>query len=131
VKGSLGRIQVCNYALTLAGCKDVTHEDLLAGLDQLFAHHRFLDVARKKPIPHEAYYYNSGYFYFFGHFYAARLLELLTPAERARYAERLAREVVKTQEKDGSMWDYYMNTYGKAYGTSFGVMTLKRTLPER
>jgi hypothetical protein len=130
VKGSLSRIQACNYALALAGCKDVTHEDLLVGLDQLFEHHRFLDVARKKPIPHEAYYFNSGYFYFFGHFYAARLLELLTPAERARYVERLAREVVKTQEQDGSMWDYYMNTYGKAYGTSFGVMTLVRALPE-
>ncbi len=131
VKGSLSRIQAGNYALLRAGSQDVSHADVLAGLDQLFEHHRFLDVARKKPIPHEAYYLNSGYFYFFGHFYAARLLDLLTPAERARYATRLAREVVKTQEQDGSMWDYYMNTYGKAYGTAFGVMTLVRTLPER
>ncbi len=131
VKGSLSRIQAGNYALLRAGSKAVTREDLLRGLDQLFEHHRFLDIARKKPVPHEAYYLNSGYFYFFGHFYAARLLDLLEPAERARYAMRLAREVVKTQEKDGSMWDYNFNTYGRAYGTAFGVMTLKATLPER
>ena len=29
------------------------------------------------------------------------------------------------------MWDYYFNTYGPAYGTAFGAMTLVRTLPER
>ena len=131
VKGSLSRIQACNYALLRAGANDVSRADVLAGLDQFFEHHRFLDVARKKPIPHEAYYYNSGYFYFFGHFYAARLLDLLDPADRARYAARLAREIVKTVEPDGSMWDYYMCSYGSCYGTAFGMSTLTRTLPER
>ena len=129
-KGSLSRIQVGNLALVLAGSDKVDHDDLLKGLDEFFEHHRFLDVARKKPYPHEAYYANSGYFYFFGHYYAARILELLPVAEKVRYQARLAREVVKTQEADGSMWDFYINTYHKAYGTSFGVMTLLRTLPQ-
>jgi len=131
VKGSLSRIQCCNFALLRAGANDVSRQDVLTGLDEFFEDHRFLDVARKKPIPHETYYYNSGYFYFFGHFYAARLLETLQPADRARYAARLAREVVKTLEPDGSMWDYAMNSYGPCYGTAFGTMTLSRTLPER
>lgn len=131
VKGSLSRIQACNYALKLAGHPGITRERVLTGFDQFFEHHRFLDVARKKPIPHEAYYLNSGYFYFFGHFYAARLLDTLDEPDRARYRARLAREVVKTQETNGSMWDFYFNTYGRAYGTAFGVMTLVRTLPER
>jgi len=129
VKGSLGRIQVCNLALVLAGSERVTHDMLLDGLDAFFEHHRFLDVARKKPYPHEAYYQNSGYFYFFGHYYAARVLELLTGPERARFETRLAREILKTQESDGSMWDYYMNSYHRSYGTAFGAMTLQRTLP--
>ena len=129
LKGSLSRTQVCNLALMRAGSSKVTHEELLEGLDAFFEHHRFLDVARGKPIPHETYYYNSGYFYFFGHYYAAGVLELLTPAEQVRYRSRLAREVVKTQEQDGSMWDYYINTYHKAYGTAYSVMTLRRTLP--
>jgi hypothetical protein len=131
VKGSLSRIQSGNYALLRAGAEQPTREQILWGLDQFFQHHRFLDVARKKPSPHEAYYLNSGYFYFFGHFYAARLLDTLPEAERSRYAMRLAREIVKTQEQDGSMWDFHFNTYGRPYGTAFGVMTLVRTLPER
>ncbi len=131
VKGSLSRIQSCNYALLRLGREEIGRDEILAGLDLFFEHHRFLDVARKKPVPHEAYYLNSGYFYFFGHFYAARLLERLQPGDRARYASRLAREIVKTQEADGSMWDYSFNTYGKPYGTAFGVLTLLRTLPER
>jgi len=129
IKGSLGRTQVGNLALVLAGSDKVTHEDLLAGLDAFFEHHRFLDVARKRPYPHEAYYYNSGYFYFFGHYYAARVIELLPAAEQVRYQSRLAREVVKTQEDDGSMWDFYFNTYHKPYGTAFGTLALRRTLP--
>lgn len=131
VKGSLARIQAGNYALVRAGAPEPTREQVLWGLDQFFEHHRFLDVARRKPWPHEAYYLNSGYFYFFGHFYAARLLDTLPQAEKSRYAMRLAREIVKTQEEDGSMWDFYINTYGRPYGTAFGVMTLVRTLPER
>jgi hypothetical protein len=129
LKGSLARTQVCNLALTVAGSDRVKHQDLLDGLDAFFEHHRFLDLARGKPIPHEAYYQNSGYFYFFGHFYAACVLDLLNPAEQMRYQTRLAHEVVKTQEADGSMWDFYFNTYHKPYGTAFGVMTLLRTLP--
>lgn len=127
VKGSLSRIQVGNLALRRAGSDLVDQEQLLAGLDLFFRDHRFLDVARQKPVPHEAYYQNSGYFYFFGHYYAAQVLELLEPAEQVRYRSRLAREVVKTLEDDGSMWDFYLNTYHKPYGTAFGVMTLRRT----
>ncbi len=128
VKGSLSRIQVCNLALVLVGHGEVTRADLRTGLDQFFEHHRFLDVARKKPVPHEAYYLNSGYFYYFGHYYAARVLELLDPADQIIYAARLAREVTKTQEVDGSMWDYPLNAYDRPYGTAFGVMALHRTL---
>lgn len=128
VQGSLSRIQVCNLALALSGSTLVGSDELKAGLDQFFEHHRFLDVARGKPVPHEAYYYNSGYFYFFGHYYAARVLELLNPAEQVPYRGRLAREIVKCQEADGSMWDYYINTYHRPYGTAFGAMTLVRTL---
>lgn len=126
VKGSLGRIQVCNLALVEAGSKKVTEADLRAGLDLFFKHHKFLDVARMRPIPHEAYYYNAAYFYFFGHYYASLVLERLPQDVRAPYAEPLRREVLKTIDPDGSMWDFYLNSYHRPYGTSFGVMTLRR-----
>ena len=133
VKGSLSRIQVCNLALHHAARagygEGVAEDDLRRGIQQFFKEHRFLDVARGKPVPHEAFYYNSGYFYFFGHLYAALVLELLPEADRRRYRPRLWREILKTQAADGSMWDYYMNDYGKPYGVSFGVSTLARSQP--
>jgi len=130
VKGSLCRIQVGNLALLLSG-RPVSHEDLRTGLDQFFEHHRFLDIARKKPIPHESYYANSGYFYFFGHYYAAGVIEQLPPAERGPYWRKLEYEIIKTQESDGSMWDYYMNSYHRPYGVAFGLLCLLPSMEQR
>jgi hypothetical protein len=50
VKGSLGRIQVCNWARRNAGDKAVTDEKIREGLKRFFDDHMFLDVARLKPI---------------------------------------------------------------------------------
>lgn len=127
IKGSLGRIQVCNLALLLAG-RDVSEQRLKTGLRQLFQHHRFLDIARNKPIPHENFYYNSGYFYLFGHYYAARVVRALPEPERAAFWPRLRYEVAKLQQEDGSMWDYDMHAYHKPYGIAFGVLTLAESL---
>lgn len=127
IKGSLSRIQVCNDALLRAG-QDVTEQTLQEGLGHFFKEHRFLDIARKKPIPHEAYYYNSGYFYFFGHHYAAEVIERLPRERQAAYWPALQREILKTQEADGSMWDYYMNTYHKPYGVAYSLMALGRSI---
>ncbi len=129
VKGSLSRIQAGNYALQFVGHPDVDTDDVLEGLDRFFEHHRFLDVARQRPVPHEAYYANAGYFYYFGHFYAGLLVEQLAPTQRVAYRARLAHELIKTQESDGSMWDYYMNSYHRPYGTAFGLMALRRCMP--
>jgi hypothetical protein len=77
VKGSLGRIQVSNWALRRAGVASVTDERLREGLEVFFEHHKFLDVARMRPIPHEAYYANAAYFYMFAHCYAAQVINEL------------------------------------------------------
>lgn len=134
IKGSLGRMQVCNLALkraAAAGFKagaDITLDHLRDGLEQMLRHHRFLDIARGRPIPHEAYYANAAYFYFFAHYYATRVVVELPKEERDRYWWRLQREVLKTQEADGSMWDYPMNSYGKPYGTAFAILSLQNSL---
>jgi len=127
VKGSLSRIQVCNVAQVLAG-REIPENEIQWGLDQFFMHHRFLDIARNRPIPHETFYYNSGYFYLYGHYYAAMAIELLPEDERPPYWARLRHEVMKIQQADGSMWDYDMHSYHKPYGTSFGVLALGRSL---
>jgi len=139
VKGSLSRIQSCNLALWLAGNKgyaglQLAESDLVTGLDAFFRDHRFLDVAYGRPHPHEAYYYNSGYFYFFGHYYAARVIEQLPEDQREAYAQRLWRHVLKTQDRDGSSEDFKMNSFGRPYSTAFAASALARSLgpnPER
>jgi hypothetical protein len=127
VKGSLGRIQVCDLALHRAG-GGLPVEERRRALALLSEHHKFLDVALHKPIPHEAYYFNSAYFYLWAHYYGALLLETLPAEDQQAYWPMIQREVMKTQEKDGGMWDFYMSAHGKPYGTSFGVMALHRSL---
>jgi hypothetical protein len=128
VGGSLGRIQVCNLALFRGKPGSLQVADLERGLDLFFSEHRFLECARTRPIPHEAYYHNAGYFYYFGHYYAACILQELPLAQRRLAAQRLADIVVGTQESDGSMWDYYMHSYPRPYSTAYGVMVLSRCL---
>ena len=129
VRGSLSRIQVCNLALWRAQQAGVelrrpmTREDLRLGLSQLFREHHYLDIARGRPYPHEAYHYNSGYFYFFGHYYAGEVLALLGE-DGAPWFSALVREIAKTQAEDGSMIDYLMNDYGRPYGVAYGIGAL-------
>jgi len=126
INGSLGRIQVCNLALLLAG-DDVSPDRLRTGLAHFFREHRFLDIAMHKPVPHEAFYQNSGYFYLFAHYYAARVIEQLPAEDQQRCWPRLQRELLKIQQRDGSLWDYDMHAYDKPYGTAYGVMALARS----
>ncbi len=138
-KGSLSRIQVCNLALYLASKAGVGSdqqpqvglEEMAEGLRLFFHEHRFLDAASGRPMPHEAWYANSGYFYFFGHYYAAGVLNLLKPDQRAHFRPKLWHETLKQQAKDGSLIDFKMNSYGKPYGTAYAISVLARTIPVR
>ncbi len=127
IKGSLSRIQVCQAALMDAG-QDIPGEDIHFGLRHFFRDHKFLEIAMHKPIPHETFYYNSGYFYLFGHYYAARVIGQLPEDERSEWWPRLQREIMGIQQADGSIWDYDMHRYDKPYGVAFGLMALGRSL---
>lgn len=124
--GSLGRSQVCNLALRMWGDEAVSDEVIEACLDRLFARNGWLDIGRKRPIPHEAWFQVAGYFYYYGHYYASRCIELLPQEKRERHQVQLARLMVDRQEKDGSWWDYPLYDYHQGYGTAFALMTLKR-----
>ncbi len=124
VKGSLGRIQVCNLALYRAGGDRVTTAQLREGLELFVKHHKFLEVARNKPIPHEAYYANAAYFYLFAHYYAAQVLQALPAKDQAKFAHHVQEGILRSSQRDGSMWDFWIASNTKAYGTAFGVMGL-------
>jgi hypothetical protein len=128
--GSLGRSQACSLAMRLWGDKSVTDEVLITWLDRLFARNLWLDIGRKRPIPHESYFSVAGYFFYYGHYYAARCIQELEPAKRPEYQAHLAHVLIPLQEKDGSWWDYPFYDYHQQYGTAFGIMTLVRCRPE-
>jgi hypothetical protein len=124
--GSLGRSQCCNVALRAWGDEKITDEVIAVWLDRLFARNLWLDMARKRPIPHESHFAVAGYFFYFGHYYAALCIEQLPASQRAFYQDHLAHVLLPLQEKDGSWWDYPLYNYHQQYGTAFTLMSLKR-----
>jgi hypothetical protein len=124
--GSVGRSQACNLALRLWGDKKITDDVLKAWLDRIITRNGWLDMGRKRPIPHESHFAVAGYFFYYGHFYAAHCIEQLPASERPLYQDHLAQIILKLQEKDGSWWDYPLYNYHQPYGTAYALMTLKR-----
>ena len=124
--GSLGRSQVCNLALRLYGDERITDEVLVTWLNRLIARNGWLGLARKRPIPHDSDFYVAGYFYYYGHFYAAMCIDELPNDRRPFFQEQLANIILSLQEQDGSWWDFPLYNYHKQYGTAMAIMTLVR-----
>jgi hypothetical protein len=124
--GSLGRSQACNLSLRIWGDKKITDDVLKTWLDRLISRNLWLDMGRKRPVPHESHFSIAGYFYYFGHYYAALCIDQLKPEDRPFYQDHLAQLLLPLQEKDGSWWDYPLYNYHQQYGTAFALMTMKR-----
>jgi hypothetical protein len=124
--GSLGRCQACNVALHDWDKGNITEEVFGDWLDQLFARDLWLDLGRKRPVPHSSFYAVAGYFYYFGHYYAALAIEALPADQRERHLDQLAARLLPLQETDGSWWDYPLYNYHQQYGTAFAILSLVR-----
>lgn len=125
LRGSIGRTQSGNFALWVWGSPKVAEKEVRTDLDSFFREHNFIAMGRKRIWPHESWYATAPYYYYFGHYYAGRLLEKLGEGGR-EYRERLAAQVMPFQEPDGSWFDYPMWDYHKPYGTAYAIMTLLR-----
>ncbi|HEX6883698.1 MAG TPA: prenyltransferase/squalene oxidase repeat-containing protein [Planctomycetota bacterium] len=132
--GSACRGPVCLLALDRLG-PGVPASDFERALDDLLV--RFPDYQKagvRRPIPHESWFAISGYFYLYGHAYAAWALEELPREKRRKAAELLVQAVMYCRDPDGSFWDYPLYSYHKPYGTAFALITLaraRRALGER
>ena len=124
--GSVGRSQACNLALRMYGDKEVTDEVLKTWLNRLFARNGWLSIGRKYPVPHESFFSVAGYFYYYGHYYAALCIDQLPKAERPYFQDHLAHILLPLQEKDGSWWDYPLYNYHQQYGTAMAISALVR-----
>jgi hypothetical protein len=127
--GSLGRSQACNAALRRYGDEDLTDAAIRAWLERLFARNGWLSLGRKKPIPHESWFAVAGYFFYYGHFYAAECIRMLPEQDRGPLKSHLARIMMPLQEPNGCFWDYTFYDYHTQYGTAFAVRTLVRCRP--
>lgn len=125
VPGSLGRTQVANLGLMAWDSTKITDQIARDGLRPFFDDHAAMEMGRKRPFPHESWYQVSGYYYYFGQYYAAELMTRLGGSTLRADAQELAsKHIIRHQEADGSWWDYPMWGYHKPYGTSFAVMAL-------
>jgi hypothetical protein len=127
--GSLGRSQVCNLCLRRYDDAKITDAVISAWLDRLFARNLWLDIGRKRPIPHESWFLVAGYFFYYGHYYAAECIDELPESDRQPHRAQLAYRLLKLQETDGSWWDYVLYNYHQQYGTAFALMSLARCRP--
>ncbi len=127
IKGSLGRSQAGECALSRFGMSGPA--ETTRALDSFFTYHHFLDIGRQRQFPHEAWYATAGYYYYFGHYYAALNIAALPEAGRARFAPRLTAILLADQEPDGSWWDFPMYGYSKAYGTGLALLALTAVNP--
>ena len=128
--GSLGRSQVCNLATRLYGDPRVTDEVLTTWLNRLYARNGWLDNGRKRHIPgespHSSDFGVAGYFFYYGHYYAALCIEQLPEDSQPYFQDHLAHILVPLQEKDGSWWDYMLYDYHQQYGTAMVISALVR-----
>ncbi len=104
--GSLGRSQVCNLALRMWGDAKITDQVMIDWLDRLFARNLWLDMGRKRPVPHESYFQVAGYLYNYGHYYAVRCIQQLPEDQQPRLQSHLATVVMRHQDGDGCWWDF-------------------------
>ncbi len=126
LRGSIGRTQACNDALWLWDYGKIGPQEAKAGLDAFVQEHIFIEMGRQRQFPHEAWYQTAPYYYYFGHYYASRLVERLGPEAKRRYGRQITQWILDGQGSDGSWWDYPMWDYDRPYGTAFAVMTLLR-----
>ena len=126
--GSLGRSNACNLALEIWEDPSITDEIHKTCLDRLIKRNGWLSVARKRPVPHESWFAVAGYFFYYGHLYAAFCVDSLSPGDQPHYKNELAKILIPLQEKDGSWWDFPFYDYHQQYGTAMALLSLRRCL---
>lgn len=122
--GSLSRSPAGDLCLMQQDPQLISLRQLNDDLERLWSRSGWLSMALKKPIPHESFAQNSGYFFFYGYYYAARAIFQLPESTWLRHASQLADDLLPLQEKDGSWWDFPLYNYHKYYGTGYAMYSL-------
>jgi len=129
-KGSACRTPACLYALAQLGDPAPDREVEAALRDLCVTHLRFQQIGVRRPVPHEAWYSISGYFYLYGFAYASLWLERLPDELRRPLHAPFIAGVMYCAQPDGSFWDYPLYNYHKSYGTAYALLALSRVPPD-
>lgn len=124
--GAGSRTAACALALYEVGRYDAAELDLAM---HVFRNgENYLEKGRKLIVPHSAPHAVSGYFFFFGYYYAAEVMARLGDGTTQAQWDRHAWQMIRTQEEDGRWWDTASGHYGEMWGTAFALLTLDRYL---
>ncbi|MCZ6787172.1 MAG: hypothetical protein O7E54_08410 [Planctomycetota bacterium] len=129
-QGSLMRNPGSNLSLYFDDPAFMTQKKLRHSMEDMVKYHRFAIAGLRRPRPHESWYAVSGYFYLYGHQYAAMVLEHMSKEDQKRFWPTVVRGTLKTRQLDGSYWDYPTYGYHKFYGTGYALMIMNRCPPE-
>ena len=127
--GAMARTHACSLAMRLWGDPLITDDVFTNWLNRFIARIGWIDMERKKPWAHTGEYRTAGYYYYYGMYYAARVLEHLPEDDQPFYKDQLARLLVDRQDGDGTWWDFPLYDYFQGYGTALAIMSLQRCLP--
>lgn len=129
--GSLARTPACNAALAIWQGDDtiVSEHEVVDWMDRFITREGWLAMALKKPIPHESHFKNSGYFYYYGVYYASLATEMLPDNRQEFFRAHMLSILLERQEKDGTWWDYPLYDYHKPYGTGYVLASLQFLAP--
>ncbi len=103
-----------------------SQKDLLAGIKVFDNGENYLEMGRKRIVPHSVVHQISGYFFFFGYNYASQAAEILGDEVTQKRWDRFGWTMLRTQEKNGCWWDTAAAGYGDKWGTGFAIQTLQR-----
>lgn len=126
--GSGSRTISNTYALYKLG--HYSQRDLLAGMKVFDNGENYLEMGRKRIVPHSVVHQISGYFFFFGYNYASATAEILGDVVPQSRWDRFSWTMLRTQEDDGQWWDTAAAGYGDKWGTGFAIQTLQRYVKE-
>jgi len=125
--GNVGRTQICGLALhRVQG--GFTKKDLLHWTKELYKNGAYLEIGRKRLIPHRDAPNNiSGYFFFYAYYYSTEIMETELNGESLNKEwSDMVSNIMRTQEKDGSWYDTLFYGYGKKWGTGMAISCLAR-----
>jgi len=121
-ESSAGRLCVGYLAEYLWGKNE--QQKLAWAFSEFMKYKNQLAKVRKSLMQHQGEYGVAPYYFFFGHYYAAKVLEYLPESKRRKAARALQKDILKIREKDGTWIDDYQN--GKNYGTAMALLILRK-----